>query len=761
MAILLFAALSVGAQTTLPIIPKPVSLVQKEGSFKIDDQTSLQYPSDKSLREAAKFFTASIKDISGITLKQNQGGGKQIILKIDKSRITQPEGYQLAVTPQRIMITAHSSQGILYGFQTLLQTLPAIRTNAALDVPSMEVTDYPRFSWRGMHLDVCRHFFSPETVKEYIDLLAKYKLNTFHWHLTDDQGWRLEIKKYPRLTSVGAWRVDRTDKDWGSREIAKEGEKPSYGGFYTQQQVREIVAYAAERGVTVVPEIEMPAHAESAIAAYPQLSCIQKQQTVLPGGIYPPEFQTSYCAGNEEVFKFLGDVLTETMALFPSKYIHIGGDELDKSFWQKCPKCQRRMKTEGLKNVDELQSYFIKRMEKFVNAKGRRIIGWDEILEGGLAPEATVMSWRGESGGIAAAKLGHDVIMTPGNPLYFDHYQAGPQGEPAGFGGFNPLEKVYNYNPVPNELNADQAKHILGAQANLWTEYITTREQVEYMVLPRMAALAELDWTPLEQKDFAGFRQRLKSHFTAYGQLGYRYSKGNYTVAIKPLIQDGKLSVQLSSEMPDVEIHYTTDGSFPGAVSKKYTSPIEINTSVVVKAVTTENGKVMNVEPASQSFVMHKAVGSKVTYANPVSNYYQADGPNSLVDGIRGTYAVGKYWHGFSGKDLIATVDMGAAKSIAKITLGCLQHYRDWIFLPTDVKFEISKDGTNFTAAGNVQNTISPNETNALIRDFSVNFPAEAVRFIRVTAKVLPTAPKGHPGEGKPVWIFADEIIAE
>ncbi len=761
MAILLFAAMSVGAQTTLPIIPKPVSLIQKEGSFKIDDQTSLQYPADKSLQGAARFFTASIKDISGITLKQNQGGNKQIILKIDKSKVTQPEGYQLIVSPQRIMITAHSSQGILYGFQTLLQTLPAIRTNAALDVPSMEVTDYPRFSWRGMHLDVCRHFFSPETVKEYIDLLAKYKLNTFHWHLTDDQGWRLEIKKYPRLTSVGAWRVDRTDKDWGSREIAIEGEKPSYGGFYTQQQVREIVAYAAERGVTVVPEIEMLAHAESAIAAYPQLSCIQKQQTVLPGGIYPPEFQTSYCAGNEEVFKFLQDVLTETMALFPSKYIHIGGDELDKSFWQKCPKCQHRMKTEGLKNVDELQSYFIKRIEKFVASKGRRIIGWDEILEGGLAPEATVMSWRGESGGIAAAKLGHDVIMTPGNPLYFDHYQAGPQGEPAGFGGFNPLEKVYAYNPVPNELNAEQAKHILGAQANLWTEYITTREQVEYMVLPRMAALAELDWTPLEQKDFAGFRQRLKPHFTAYGQLGYRYSKGNYTVAIKPLIRDGKLSVQLSSEMPDVEIHYTTDGNFPGADSKKYTSPIEINTSVVVKAVTTENGKVMNVEPASQSFVMHKAVGSKVTYVNPVSNYYQADGPNSLVDGIRGTYAVGKYWHGFSGKDLIATVDMGTAKSITKVTLGCLQHYRDWIFLPIDVKFEISKDGTNFKEAGNVHNTISPNETNALIRDFSVNFPAEAVRFIRVTAKILPAAPKGHPGEGKPVWIFADEIIAE
>lgn len=749
------------AQNTVNIIPKPVSLTVNEGSFTIDYKTSVKYIADKDLQAAAKYFTSCIKDISDVNLAVVKNPSKTIELKYDKAKVPQAEGYILTVTKNKITITANNRQGILFGIQSILQTLPAIRTNGALNVPCMEITDYPAFKWRGMHLDVSRHFFSPETVKTYIDLIAKYKFNTFHWHLIDDQGWRLEIKKYPKLTSVGAWRVDRNHLDWDDREIMKPGEKPTYGGFYTQAQVREIVAYAAERGVTVVPEIEMPAHVESAIAAYPNLSCIQKPQSVLPGGIYPVDYQTSYCAGNEDVFKFLEDVLTETMSLFPSKYIHIGGDELDKRFWEKCPKCQKRMKDEGLKDVDELQSYFIKRMEKFVVSKGRKIIGWDEILEGGLAPEATVMSWRGEAGGIAAAKMNHDVIMTPGNPLYFDHYQAGPQGEPLANGGFNTLGKVYNYYPVPKELTPEQAKHILGAQANLWAEFIKTRLQVEYMVLPRMAALAEVVWTPVEMKNFADFRKRLQSHFVAYGQSGLNFSKGNYSVEIKPLIENGKLNVQLNTEMPDVEIRYTTDGSLPNPNSLLYSAPFEVTSSINVKAVTVENGKVMPLEPSSQSFVMHKAIGGSVNYVNKNSNAYPADGPNSLVDGIRGTYAVGKFWHGFSGKDLIATIDLGSVKNISSISLGCLQHYRDWIFMPTEVSFEVSVDGINFKQVGKEINNIPPTETQAIIKDFTARFNNTDARYIRVTAKVLPEAPKGHPGEGKPVWIFADEVMVE
>lgn len=749
------------AQNTVNIIPKPVTLDIKKGVFVIDRFTTLRLPESRDMVSSANFFVRSVNDISGITLPFNKSLKKVIELKIDKKAVPQAEGYKLSVSPERIVITANSNQSILYGMQSILQTLPAIRTNAALEVPAMEITDYPRFKWRGMHLDVSRHFFSPETVKTYIDLIAKYKLNTFHWHLVDDQGWRLEIKKYPKLTSVGAWRVDRNHKDWESREIMQPGESPTYGGFYTQQQVKEIVAYATERGITVVPEIEMPAHVASAIAAYPLLSCIQKPQTVLPGGIYPQDFQTSYCAGNEDVFKFLEDVLTETMTLFPSKYIHIGGDELDKRFWEKCPKCQKRMKDEGLKDVDELQSYFIKRMERFLNAKGRQIIGWDEILEGGLAPEATVMSWRGEAGGIAAAKMGHDVVMTPGNPLYFDHYQAGPQGEPMAFGGFNTLRKVYDYDPVPKELNAEQAKHILGAQANLWAEFIKTRSHVEYMVLPRMAALSEINWTPSGQKDFSDFRNRLQSHFVAYDQLGLNYSKGNYSVDIKPLSGDGKLTVQLSTEMKDAEIRYTTDGSQPSADSKLYTEPFDVLSSVKINAVTVENGRVVPLEPASQAFAMHKAIGSNITYVNKNSNSYNADGPNSLVDGVRGTYAVGKFWHGFYANDLIATIDMGAAKNISSITLGCLQHYRDWIFMPSQVIFEVSNDGTNFKEVGKVMNDLPATETRSTIKDFTSKFNSTSARYVRVTAKILPEAPKGHPGEGKPVWIFADEIMVE
>lgn len=749
------------AQNSVNIIPKPVSLSVTNGAFVIDRFTTLQLPNDHDMVTAANFFVRSVHDLSGITLPFNKKLKKVIELKIDQRAVPQTEGYHLSVTASRIVITAHSRQGILHGMQSILQTLPAIRTNAALQVPAMTITDYPRFKWRGLHLDVSRHFFSPETVKAYIDLIAKYKLNTFHWHLVDDQGWRLEIKKYPKLTATGAWRVNRNHKDWESREIMQPGETADYGGFYTQQQVKEIVAYAAARGVTVVPEIEMPAHVASAIAAYPHLSCIQKPQTVLPGGIYPPDFQTSYCAGNEDVFKFLEDVLTETMALFPSKYIHIGGDELDKKFWQQCPKCQKRMKDEGLKNVDELQSYFIKRAERFVNAKGRQIIGWDEILEGGLAPQATVMSWRGEAGGIAAAKMGHDVVMTPGNPLYFDHYQAGPQGEPLAFGGFNTLQKVYDYDPVPKELNEEQARHILGAQANLWTEFVQTRSHVEYMVLPRMAALAEVNWTPAAQKDFSDFRNRLQQHFVAYGQLGLHYSKGNYGVDIKPLTANGKLQVQLSTEMKDVEIRYTTDGSHPDANSTLYTGLVDVLSSVNIKAVTVQNGKVMPLVPSSQSFAMHKAIGAMVVYVNKNSNAYMADGPNSLVDGIRGTHAVGKFWHGFYANDLIATIDMGTVKNISSVSLGCLQHYRDWIFMPTEVIFEISADGVQYQQVGKVVNNLPATETQSTIKDLRATFNTTAARYVRVTAKVLQGAPRGHPGEGKPVWIFADEIMVE
>jgi hexosaminidase len=749
-------------QPKTSIIPQPVNIIMTEGNFLIEAGTSINFNKNSNeLKSAAAFLSSHIKDISGYTLPLNGKDKKAIELKIEKNQILGEEGYTLHVTPKSIKLSANTRAGIVYGLQTLFQTLPVIRTNAALEVPGMNVTDYPRFQYRGMHLDVSRHFFSPETVKEYINLMGVYKFNTFHWHLTDDQGWRIEIKKYPLLTSVGAWRVDRTDKPWDSRERAQPGEEATYGGFYTQEQIKDIVAYAKERNITIIPEIEMPGHAEAAIASYPFLSCTKNKQFVITGGQYPKEYQTNYCAGNDSIFVFLENVLTEVMQLFPSKYIHIGGDEVDKSSWKTCPKCQERMQANNLKNVDELQSYFIRRMEKFLVAHKRKLLGWDEILEGGLAPEATVMSWRGETGGIEAAKMGHDVVMTPGNPLYFDQYQAGSAGEPLAIGGFNTLKMVYNYNPIPKELNDQQAKHVLGAQANLWAEFITTPAQIEYMVLPRMLALSEVLWSKPDSKNWIDFNERLKKHFTGFDQKGYNFSRGNYTVMIKPLSENGKLTVDLSSDIPDAPIYYTMDGSDPTTLSKRYTTPLVIDSSVLLKVSMSINGQIAGKMPAQQAFTMHKAVGRNVNYVNPPSKFYLADGPNSLTDGVRGTSTVTKYWHGFNGKDLIATIDLGKVTGINKLSLGCLQHYKDWIFFPENVTFELSIDGKNFTTAGTVTNTVSPTEQGSIIKDFSIKIPEQQARYVRVKAKILPTNPKDHPGEGLPTWLFADEIVVE
>ncbi len=751
-----------GRQQEVNIIPQPVRLSIEDGNFIIDVNTSINFnEKEKDLQYAANFLNGFIKKISGYSLPFNVKRNKSISLEIKKAEKIGDEGYLLNVSLTSIKIIANTKSGLVYGIQSLLQTLPQIRTNAALAVPCMKITDYPRFKWRGMNLDVSRHFFSPDMIKEYIDLMAAYKFNVFHWHLTDDQGWRLEIKRYPKLTSVSAWRADRRGKIWSECEPAKDGEPANYGGYYTQQQVKDIVAYAQERNITIVPEIEMPGHSAAAIAAYPYLSCTQQPQSVITGGQYPPNNQSNYCVGNDSVFIFLENVLTEVMQLFPSKYIHVGGDEVDKTSWKNCAKCQALKIKLGLKDENELQSYFIQRIEKFLISKHKKLIGWDEILEGGLAPEATVMSWRGESGGIQAAKMKHEVVMTPGTPCYFDHYQAGPAGEPLAIGGFNTLKMVYDYNPIPKELNNDDSNYVLGAQGNVWTEFISTHEHLEYMVLPRMVALSEVLWSPKENKNYTDFYQRLQNQFKAFDEKGFHYCAGNFTVAIKPISQNGKLMVTLSSEIPDADIYYTTDDSDPDAISSKYVNPVLVDSSITMKAATVINGKVMGVKPGEQKFVMHKAVGKNVTYNNPVSKYYLADGPNTLTDGVRGTTAVDKYWHGFDGKDLIATIDMGEETSIQKITIGCLQHYSDWIFLPQSIMYEISNDGKNFTEIGTIQNTISADEKSSVIKDFTLEFPIQKTKYIRLSAKNLGVCPKGHPGEGQPSWLFADEIIVQ
>ncbi len=504
----------------------------KTGTFVVTNKTTIVVENGgaEPIR-VANMLAERFKLAGGLSLKVNEtkkySPGKNVILftlrEADSS--IGIEGYQLSVSSDQVIIKASGAAGLFYGMQTIFQLLPAEihgnspATNFAWRIPGVEIIDKPRFTWRGMHLDVARHFMSVEFVKKYIDNLAMHKLNVFHWHLTDDQGWRLEIKKYPKLTEVGAWRKETLIGHFQDKPHTFD--KQRYGGFYTQQEAREIVAYAKDRFITVVPEIEVPGHAKAAIASYPQLGVMgQPVEVATSWGILPDIFNVE-----ESTFSFLEDVLTEVMEIFPSEYIHIGGDEAIKDQWKASDKIQKRIKELGLKDEHELQSYFIKRIEKFVNSKGRKIIGWDEILEGGLAPNATVMSWQGIEGGIAAAQANHDVIMTPFQSLYFWWYQGDKKTEPLAAGGFISLEKAYRYEPIPSVLTPEQSKHILGAQGCAWSEYMEDEAKVEYMVFPRISALAEIVWTPKEIKGWDDFKLRMAKQFKRYDQRGINYAK--------------------------------------------------------------------------------------------------------------------------------------------------------------------------------------------------------------------------------------------
>ena len=524
---------TIESESVYAIIPAPASLEPADGSFTFTSKTKITVNTltDES-RLAADFLSTMVNSVTGWSINVSEGtraSAKTVAMFIDEEAGTGSEGYNMSVTPKKIVITAETAAGLFYAVQTIRQLLPpeiespAKVEGISLAVPSCELKDNPRFVYRGMHLDVARHMFPMEYVKRYIDMIALHKMNNFHWHLTEDQGWRIEIKKYPLLTEVGAYRKETLIGHGGRPPFEFDG-KP-YGGYYTQDEVREIVEYARKRFITVIPEIEMPGHSVAALAAYPELSCTGGPfEVVTRWGV----FDDVYCAGKEETFQFLQDVLDEVIELFPSQYIHIGGDECPKTRWEVCPDCQQRIKDEGLADEHELQSYFIKRIENYLLTKERRIIGWDEILEGGLAPQATVMSWRGIRGGIAAAKMGHDVIMTPSSHLYLDHYQTEPDGEPLAIGGYSPLEWVYSYEPLPEELNEEEQKYILGLQGNLWSEYLKTPEYMEYMAYPRMFAIAETGWTPAANKDFEGFLSRFLYQKPRYDKAGINYFKGEY-----------------------------------------------------------------------------------------------------------------------------------------------------------------------------------------------------------------------------------------
>ena len=503
---------------TVSVIPRPAELKIREGSYEITPGTAIIYDkTNQDLVRVAGFLSNHLAAYYQITLSESSKEKDGIRLKIDQSADMGKEGYLMDVGKKGIVITASSATGIFYGLQSLKQMLPVADSGPVM-VPFAEIRDQPRLGWRGLMLDVGRHFFPVSYIKELLDHMAMYKLNTFHWHLTEDQGWRIEIKKYPKLTELAHWRDETVV---GHARDSKTYDGVGYGGFYTRDQVKEIVSYAADRFITVVPEIEMPGHSSAALAAYPQLGCT--------GGPYEVKktwgvMKDVYCAGKEETFQFLEDVIDEVCELFPSTYIHIGGDECPKDAWKECPACQNRIKNEGLADEHELQSYFIRRMEKHLISKNKKLIGWDEILEGGLAPEAAVMSWRGVKGGIEAARQKHDVVMTPNSHMYFDYYQKeNRDGEPLAIGGYLPLDKVYSYDPIPEELSAEEAKYIIGVQANVWTEYIANINHLEYMTFPRICALSEVAWSTGMEKDFADFQKRLNGEYGRLKMYGINY----------------------------------------------------------------------------------------------------------------------------------------------------------------------------------------------------------------------------------------------
>ena len=742
-------------------LPQEVSLTQ-ENPFKLNENVLIAYPENNALLQRnAEFLSEYIQQATNYAPKTKAiAAGEQvknaIVLGLDPG-IANKEGYVLTTTPEGISINGQTENGVFYGIQTLRKSIPAEAKEATILIPAGEIKDEPRFSYRGMHLDVGRHFFPKEFMKKYIDLLALHNMNTFHWHLTDDQGWRIEIKKYPKLTEIGSQR-SRTVIGRNTQEY----DNTPYGGFFTQEEAKEIVKYAQERYITVIPEVDLPGHMLAALAAYPEMGCTGGPYEVCPRwGI----FEDVLCIGNDQTMQFLEDVMNEIIEIFPSKYVHIGGDEAPRTRWEKCPKCQARIKTEGLKAdknhtaEDRLQSYCMTRIEEFLNSKGRQIIGWDEILEGDVAPNATVMSWRGMEGGIKAAQLGHDVIMTPTSFCYFDYYQtADTKDEPLGIGGYVPIEKVYSLEPVPAVLTEEQSKHILGAQANLWTEYIHSSEHVEYMVLPRMAALAEVQWTQPEKKDFKDFTKRLARLMKFYQRDGFNYAKHVFDLKVDftPDVTKKAVVVTLST-IDDAPIYYTLDGTEPTTASLKYTEPVSITETADFQAVV--------IRPEGKSKVVNKKISfNKATYC-PIeltfqpSEKYKFGGAITLVDGMKGndSYATGA-WLGFVGGNVEAIIDLGQESEIKQVATNAIVDMSAWIMGSTGLVVSISDDNKEFREVAAKDIPAETNIDKKGVENYEITFDPVKARYVKVVIKRSPALPRGHAGEGKAAYMFIDEI---
>jgi hexosaminidase len=776
--------------TTLPaqvsIIPQPVSVVTPKvmGQFVINANTPIILEAS-GLMNVVNFLNDYLQEVYGFQLKVRKEAHGTPAIFLGYQRLDHPNAgaYAITIHKKGIYIDGDNEAGTFYGMQSLLQMLP-VTISASLKVPFVSIQDHPRFEYRGLHLDVSRHFFPVDYVKRYIDYIALHKMNYFHWHLTDDQGWRIEIKKYPRLTEVGAWR----DGTIIGHHPGTGNDNTRHGGFYTQEEVKEVVAYAAARYITVVPEIEMPGHASAALAGFPNLGCTGGPYTVQQTwGV----FRDVFCAGNDTVFNFLQDVLDEVIPLFPAKYVHVGGDECPKDSWKACSKCQKRIKDLNLKDEHELQSYFIQRMEKYINSKGKTIIGWDEILEGGLAPNAVVMSWRGESGGIEAAKQNHDVIMTPTTYVYLDYSQT-KREDSLVIGGYLPLEKVYNYEPLPKELTPAQAKRIIGAQANLWTEYITNAAKVEYMIFPRATALSEVLWSPKEKKNWVDFQKRLQTQFKRYDLWGTNYSKAFFDInaTVLPAPRNNgvlwKLEANMAQNNFDLITHNISDkhvsvhkdkvvipipvesegsrqlyhDSVIGTVAKySYNQPILITSSQKKFASLFEkpNTYFSPISTISQTFRFNKATGNKITLTKqPGANFPGQGGAFGLVNGIQSERGIASPdWLGFQGNDMDAIIDLGKSQSISTVNVHVMTANGSQTCKPKFLEVFRSIDGKNFVSLAQT-NEIKPDSL--LMGNMNVSFAPVSTRYVKVLVKNIGIIPDGMPGSGNKAWLYVDEI---
>lgn len=748
---ILFVMFSCDKQTveTPGIIPQPNFLEYHEGSFLVKPNTAIIADNSIEGQFIADELKSFLKDQFNLTLKVTaEPQNNAIYLKVSENE-SEKENYELEVSKTGVLITGNSYHGLFNGLQTFKQLLTPKTLIKKPFLNVVHIKDGPEFAWRGMMLDVSRHFLEKDSVKKVIDILAMHKMNKFHWHLVDGIGWRIEIDKYPELTKKGSWRkVKDHKKPWEDFEaVYKESDGEVYGGYYTKDDIREIVAYAAERYIDVIPEIEMPGHSEAALQCYPEFLCEGSDNT----GVY--------CAGNDGSFEFLQNIIAEVVELFPYEYLHVGGDEVGKEAWLQCRKCQKRMRDEHLQTGEELQSYFMKRMEQYVHSKNRKLIGWDEILEGGIPERAAVMSWRGFEGGIEAANLGHDVVMSPGHPLYFDHNQGNSEFEPPSWGGYNNLLAVYDFNPIPEGISEDKRHHILGAQANLWVEQIKSLSHIEYMMLPRLSALSEALWTSPENKNERHFIEKLDIHFDRLSELHYNFAGSalspDYEVTYDRTDKDFVL--ELKNELGVYDIRYTLDGTEPSLNSEVYTKPIHFSEAIDLNAQTFRKAEPIGF-PLKKLFSTDFSENAEASYTNPYSADYSGGGDQALFDN---TYANPRgddpHWQGIPAKDFEVTLDLGAPTNLSYIGLNFFQHVASTsVMLPTEVTIAISNDGNDYQNVYN-ETLETIKDRDPIIKRIETDFKKQNVTFIKIKAKNRSVLPEWHTRKGD-AWVFMDEV---